>query len=252
MKQEHATSNAAATTNDLWTHLRSAANALKAEDDTFACWLEDTILNAAHVCDAMARLIGQKLQTAHFPAAVFRDAYASLYIHDADLPRKIAHDMQTVLINDPAAHNPLRPFLFFKGFHALQCHRLAHDLWHHGRQPLALFVQNRVSDLFGVDIHPAARIGSGIMFDHATGIVIGETAIVEDEVLFWHGVTLGGRAFAPEDRHPKVRKGAQLGAGSTILGNIEIGAGAKIAAGSIVVKSVPAGATATGSAATIL
>lgn len=249
MKQEHAISPAP---SDLWTSLRSAANALKEEDAAFACWLDDTILDAANVCDAMARLIAQKLQTPHFPAAVFRDAYASLCIRDAELPRKIAHDLQIVLDNDPAAHNALRPFLFFKGFHALQCHRLAHDLWHHGRQPLALFVQNRVSDLFGVDIHPAARIGSGIMFDHATGIVIGETAVVEDEVLFWHGVTLGGRAFAPEDRHPKVRKGAQIGAGATILGNIEIGAGAKIAAGSIVVKSVPAGATAAGTPAKII
>lgn len=252
MKQEHATFDAAAATNDLWTSLRGAANALKAEDETFAPWLDDTILQAAHIGDAMARLLAQKLQTPHFPAAVFRDAYAALCIRDTDLPRKIAHDIQTVLHNDPAAHNALRPFLFFKGFHALQCHRLAHDLWHHGRQPLALFVQNRVSDLFGVDIHPAARIGSGIMFDHATGIVIGETAVVEDEVLFWHGVTLGGRAFAPEDRHPKVRKGAQIGSSATILGNIEIGAGAKIAAGSIVVKSVPAGATAAGTPAKII
>lgn len=250
MKQEHAISPAAP--QDLWPALRSAAEKLREADAAFAPWLDETILGAAHACDALARLLAQKLQTPHFPAAVFRDAYAALMIRDADLPRKIAHDLRTVLDNDPAACDALRPFLFFKGFHALQCHRLAHDLWHHGRRPLALLVQNRVSDLFGVDVHPAARIGSGIMFDHATGIVIGETAVVEDEVLFWHGVTLGGRAFAPEDRHPKVRKGAQLGAGATILGNIEIGAGAKIAAGSVVVKSVPAGATAAGTPAQII
>lgn len=250
MKQEHAPSPAAP--QDLWLSLRSAAEKLSADDAVFAPWLSETILDAAHPCDALGRVLAQKLQTPHFPAAVFRDAYAAMTIRDADLPRKIAHDLQTVLDNDPAACNALRPFLFFKGFHALQSHRLAHDLWHHGRRPLALLVQNRVSDLFAVDIHPAARIGSGIMFDHATGIVIGETAVVEDDVLFWHGVTLGGRAFAPEDRHPKVRKGAQIGAGATILGNIEIGAGAKIAAGSIVVKSVPAGATAAGTPAKIL
>ncbi|MFN7114146.1 MAG: serine O-acetyltransferase [Alphaproteobacteria bacterium] len=250
MKQEQALSPAAP--QDLWPALRSAAEKLCADDASFAPWLQETILDAAHVGDALGRLLSQKLQTLHFPAATFRDAYAALVIRDADLPRKIAHDLQTVLHNDPAACDALRPFLFFKGFHALQCHRLAHDLWHHGRRPLALLVQNRVSDLFAVDIHPAARIGSGIMLDHATGIVIGETAMVEDEVLFWHGVTLGGRAFAPEDRHPKVRKGAQIGAGATILGNIEIGAGAKIAAGSIVVKSVPAGATAAGIPAKII
>ena len=146
----------------------------------------------------------------------------------------------------------LCPFLLFKGFHALQSYRLAHYLWTHERKPLALYVQNRVSDLFGVDIHPGARIGCGIMMDHATGIVIGETAVVEDDVLFWHGVTLGGRDFAPNDRHPKIRKGAALGAGSTLLGNIEIGAGAKIAAGSIVVKDVPAGATVAGEPAKLL
>lgn len=249
MKQEPIQSPAPLTAENLWTHLRSAAKALAAADESFSPWLEETILSAAHVGDALGRLLSQKLHTPHFPAAVFRDAYAALLLRDQNLTAKIAHDLQVVLDNDPAAHDPLRPFLFFKGFHALQCHRLAHDLWHHGRQPLALFVQNRVSDLFAVDIHPAARIGSGIMFDHATGIVIGETAVVEDDVLFWHGVTLGGRAFAPEDRHPKVRKGAQLGAGATILGNIEIGAGAKIAAGSIVVKSVTAGATVAGTPA---
>jgi serine O-acetyltransferase len=250
MKQEHAPSPSAP--QDLWPALRSAAEKLCADDALFAPWLNETILDAAHPCDALSRLLAQKLQTPHFPATAFRDAYAEMTIRDADLPRKIAHDLQTVLDNDPAACDALRPFLFFKGFHALQSHRLAHDLWHHGRPALALFVQNRVSDLFGVDIHPAARIGSGIMFDHATGIVIGETAVVEDEVLFWHGVTLGGRAFAAEDRHPKVRKGAQIGAGATILGNIEIGAGAKIAAGSVVVKSIPAGATAAGTPAKIL
>src|SRR5690606_22147358 len=113
-------------------------------------------------------------------------------------------------------------------FHALQSYRLAHFLWRADRRPLALYVQNRVSDLFGVDIHPAARIGAGIMMDHATGIVIGETAVVEDDVLMWHGVTLGGRDFAPKDRHPKIRRGVIIGAGATILGNVEIGAGAKI------------------------
>ncbi|HCS23364.1 MAG TPA: serine O-acetyltransferase [Alphaproteobacteria bacterium] len=252
MKQEQAPLSSQ-TPQTLWVSLRSAAEKLAGEDAVFAPFLTDTILSAAHLGDAMGRLLSQKLQTPHFPAPVFRDAYAALWLRGADaLGGKIVRDMQTVLANDPAAHDALRPFLFFKGFHALQCHRLAHDLWHHGRQPLALLVQNRVSDLFGVDIHPAARIGCGIMFDHATGIVIGETAVVEDDVLFWHGVTLGGRAFAPEDRHPKVRQGAQIGAGATILGNIEIGAGAKIAAGSVVVKSVPAGATAAGTPARVI
>lgn len=250
MNKEHVIS--AAAPQDLWPTLRAAAEKLKNTDPAFAPWLDEMILDAPGAVAALGRLLSDKLQTPHFPAAVFRDAWESFAAHDAELPRKLAHDIRIVLDNDPAAHDALRPFLFFKGFHALQSYRLAHDLWHHGRQPLALLVQNRVSDLFGVDIHPAARIGSGIMFDHATGIVIGETAVVEDEVLFWHGVTLGGRALAPEDRHPKVRRGAQIGAGALVLGNIEIGAEAKIAAGSVVVKSVPAGATVAGTPAKVV
>lgn len=245
MKQEHA-HTPPDQPDELWMSLRSAAEKLATDDAAFAPWLDETILAAPTLGDALGRLLAQKLATAHFAPPVFRDAFAALCLRDRALPHKIMRDLQAVLRNDPAAQNPLCPFLFFKGFHALQSYRLAHDLWHHGRKPMALLVQNRMSDVFGVDIHPAARIGSGIMFDHATGIVIGETAVVEDDVLFWHGVTLGGRAFDAIDRHPKVRTGAQIGAGTTILGNIEIGAGAKIAAGSVVVKSVPAGTTVAG------
>ena len=131
------------------------------------------------------------------------------------------------------------PFLFFKGFHALQAYRLAHWLWNEKRRHLALYLQTRVSDLFAVDIHPAARIGSGIMMDHATGIVIGETAVVEDNVSMLHAVTLGGTGKEAGDRHPKIRTGVLIGAGAKILGNIEIGKGARVAAGSVVLQNVP-------------
>ncbi|MBI3441522.1 MAG: serine O-acetyltransferase, partial [Proteobacteria bacterium] len=155
-------------------------------------------------------------------------------------------------MHDPAAHDVLTPFLFFKGFHALQSYRVAHWLWGQKRNHLALYLQNRISDLFSVDVHPAAKIGSGVMMDHATGIVIGETAVVEDDVLFWHGVTLGSKTMIGGDRHPKVRKGAHLGANSTILGLIEIGAGARVAAGSTVIGNVPAGVTVAGIPAQIV
>lgn len=229
-----------------WPSLRAAAETLRRADDTFAAMLDDVILGAETMTAALGRLLAVKLTDKYLSPKTLETLYAGFAAADATLNDKILRDLDTILNNDPAAHDVLRPFLFFKGFHALQSYRLAHHLWHRNRQPMALYLQNRMSDLFAVDIHPAAQIGSGIMFDHATGIVIGETAVVEDDVLFWHGVTLGGRAPMPTDRHPKIRQGAQLGAGATILGNIEIGAGAKIAAGSTVVHDVPAGATVAG------
>jgi serine O-acetyltransferase len=153
---------------------------------------------------------------------------------------------------DPACTSPLDPLLWFKGYHALQTSRVAHWLWLQGRKTLAHFLQSRASALFGVDIHPNARIGKGIFIDHGTGVVIGETAVVEDGVSMLHGVTLGGTGKERGDRHPKVRRGVLLGAGAKVLGNIEIGACAKIAAGSVVLAPVPAGCTAAGVPARII
>jgi serine O-acetyltransferase len=146
----------------------------------------------------------------------------------------------------------LAPFLNFKGFHALQAYRIAHWLWNQQRQLLAVHLQNRISEVFGVDIHPAARVGSGILFDHATGIVIGETAVIEDNVSMLHGVTLGGTGKEIGDRHPKIRQGVLIGAGASILGNIEIGAGAKVAASSVVLDPVPPHCTVAGVPARIV
>jgi serine O-acetyltransferase len=136
--------------------------------------------------------------------------------------------------------------LFFKGFQALQSYRVSHYFWMQGRETLALYLQSRIAQTFAVDIHPAARVGAGIMLDHGTGLVIGETAVVEDDVSMLHEVTLGGTGKERGDRHPKVRAGVLIGAGAKILGNIEIGAGARIGAGSVVLHAVPAGCTAAG------
>jgi serine O-acetyltransferase len=136
--------------------------------------------------------------------------------------------------------------LYFKGFAAIQAHRLAHWLWTHMRRDFALYVQSRASLVYGADIHPAARIGRGLLFDHATGIVIGETAVIDDDVSILQGVTLGGTGKEVGDRHPKIRKGVMIGAGATVLGNIVIGAGARVAAGSVVLRDVPAGKTVAG------
>ena len=147
---------------------------------------------------------------------------------------------------DPACRGYLQPFLFFKGFIALQTYRIGHWLWVNDRQALALYLQSRISELFQVDIHPAAVIGSGVFLDHGTGIVIGETAVVGDAVSMLHGVTLGGTGAERGDRHPKIGKGVLLGAGAKVLGNIHVGDYAKVASGSVVLKEVPAGCTAAG------
>lgn len=244
MKQEHTPPDPASSSR--WPDLLSAAEACAEKEPLLSKLVTETILTAADLPQATARLLARKLADQYLTEEIILQLFKTFSSETPMLDHLISRDFDGILAHDPAATSVLCPFLFFKGFHALQSYRLAHYLWTHERKPLALYVQNRVSDLFGVDIHPGARIGCGIMMDHATGIVIGETAVVEDDVLFWHGVTLGGRDFAPNDRHPKIRKGAALGAGSTLLGNIEIGAGAKIAAGSIVVKDVPAGATVAG------
>lgn len=153
---------------------------------------------------------------------------------------------------DPACTRYFQPLLFFKGFQALQAHRLAHHLWQNGRKTLAVALQSQISEMFHVDIHPAARVGTGILIDHATGVVIGETAVVGDNVSILHQVTLGGTGSAGGDRHPKIGNGVLIGAGVTILGNISVGNNAKIGAGSVVVLDVPAGTTAVGVPARIV
>jgi serine O-acetyltransferase len=159
---------------------------------------------------------------------------------------KAEADLRAVFERDPACKGYLQPFLYFKGFLALQTYRVGHWLYANGRQPLAHYLQSRVSELFQVDINPAATIGSGVFFDHGTGIVIGETAVVGDDVSMLHGVTLGGTGAQRGDRHPKVGKGVLLGANASVLGNISIGDYAKIASGSVVLKDVPANCTAAG------
>jgi serine O-acetyltransferase len=175
-----------------------------------------------------------------------REIFQEAFMADTKIGASVRADLSAVFERDPACHSYVQAFLFFKGFHALQCYRIAHWLWLHGRKPMALFFQNRVSDLFAVDIHPAARIGRGIMMDHATGIVIGETALVEDDVSMLHGVTLGGTGKEEGDRHPKIRRGVLLSAGAKVLGNIEVGEYSRVGAGSLVLKPVPPHCTVAG------
>lgn len=236
----------------IWLSLRSEAETLQAADPILTGLLQKVILQEKTFSQALARLISDKLATVDMGAAALYDLCLTAHQAVPSMVTDACHDMIAIRNNDPAAHDMVTPFLFFKGFHAIQAHRVSHWLWGQGRRHLALYLQNRISDLFGVDIHPAAQIGHGVMMDHATGIVIGETAVVEDDVLFWHGVTLGGKGTFGGDRHPKIRRGVLLGAGSTILGNVEIGAGTRVAASSVVLTTVPAGVTVAGIPAQIV
>ncbi len=175
-----------------------------------------------------------------------REIVQKAYSQDHALVEAAEADLQAVYERDPAAKGYLQAFMFFKGFLSLQVYRIANRMWSEGRVTLAHLLQSRVSELFQIDIHPAARIGKGIFFDHGTGIVIGETAVVGDDVSMLHGVTLGGTGAQRGDRHPKIGHGVLLGAGAKVLGNITVGDHAKIASGSVVLKPVPAHCTAAG------
>nr|WP_025828597.1 serine O-acetyltransferase [Acetobacter persici] len=207
------------------------------------------IRSHADFASALAALLGRKLGD----RSVAADALAELVKESFDAQPEIvcaaAADMVAIRERDPACPDYVTPFLFFKGFHAVQSYRVAHWLWRAGRRHLALHLQSRGSELFGVDIHPAARLGRRILFDHGTGIVVGETSIIEDDVSILQEVTLGGTGKHSGDRHPKVRRGVLIGAGAKVLGNIEVGEGAKIGAGSIVLEAVPPFTTVVGNPA---
>ncbi|MDE2337409.1 MAG: serine O-acetyltransferase [Alphaproteobacteria bacterium] len=235
---------------DIWPQIRAEARIVAEKEPALAAFVRNSILSEEGLLPALAKILSAHLATPDVPADALHGVFSGIYRAAPELADAAARDLVSTLQNDPAAHEPATPFLFFKGYHALQASRVARRLWNGGRRHLALHLQNRMSELFGVDIHPAAAIGCGVMFDHATGIVIGETAVIEDDVLLWHGVTLGSKGpKATGDRHPKVRKGARLGAHVTILGPVEVGADARVAAGSVVMEDVAAGATVSGNPA---
>jgi serine O-acetyltransferase len=230
----------------VWGELRREAKAVAAQEPALASILDAVILSHDSLAEALpfqiARKLGDEVLTPISLREVCAEAYAStpLFVERANA------DMRAVFERDPACRGYLQPFLFYKGFMALQAHRVAHWLWGEGRETLAFYLQSRMSEQFQVDIHPAAKIGSGVFVDHATGITIGETAVVGDDVSMLHAVTLGGTGAERGDRHPKIGKGVLLGAGAKVLGNIVIGDYAKIASGSVVLKPVPPHCTAAG------
>lgn len=200
----------------------------------------------------MSSVLAHKLCSDHLPREELSELIETAFRADAGIGHALRADLLAVKERDPACKGLLSPLLLFKGFQAIQAHRVAHWLWHQRREALALLLQSRTSEALSVDIHPATRFGRGIMIDHGTGVVIGETVVVEDDVSMLQGVTLGGTGKETGDRHPKIRRGVLIGAGAKILGNIEIGEGARIGAGSVVLSSVPPHCTAAGVPARLL
>jgi serine O-acetyltransferase len=226
-------------TNDsLWNSICEEAKILSKSEPILASFYHAIILNHQNFASAISFHLANKLDSPALPAMMIREVFEQAMAADQQIEEAMKADIIAHRERDPACKNLCMPFLFFKGYHALQSWRIAHWLWQQGRRSLALFFQNQISQVFDVDIHPGASIGKSVMIDHATGVVIGETAVVEDQVSMLHGVTLGGSGCAKTDRHPKIRQGVLIGVGAKILGPIEVGKGAKIGAGSLVLENV--------------
>lgn len=236
----------------VWTEIRNQADRQVAAEPMLASFLHATVLNHDRIEDAISFHLAGKLGAGSLSPMQLREVMDDAMRSDQGISRAVCADILAVRERDPAVNCCLVPLLYLKGVHALIAHRIGHWLWHQNRRMLALHLQNRVSEIFAVDIHPAARIGSGILMDHATSIVIGETAVVEDNVSLLHEVTLGGTGKETGDRHPKVRRGVLIGAGAKILGRVEIGEGAKVGAGSVVLNDVAAHCTVAGVPAVVV
>jgi serine O-acetyltransferase len=229
-----------------WDQIASEARQETEREPMLVSFLFASVLRHRKLEDALSAILAIKLHTPDLPTILVRDLVSEVLAAELSIGASIRADLLAARTRDPAALGYLQPFLYYKGFHALQAYRVAHWLWENGRRALAAHFQSRISEAFGVDVHPAARIGSGVLIDHGTSVVIGETAVIEDHVSLLHEVTLGGTGKEAGDRHPKVRRGVLIGAGAKILGNIEIGTGAKVGAGSVVLRDVPPHTTVAG------
>jgi serine O-acetyltransferase len=222
-----------------WGEIRHEASEIVAREPALKALLHETVLDRKSFAECLTYRLSRKLVNHATSVHVLHDVFIAAFLHEPMILQQVASDMNAVCERDPACPDALTPLLYFKGFQALVCYRVAHHLWQHERNELALYLQSLISETFSVDIHPAAQIGCGILLDHATGFVAGETTVIENNVSILHAVTLGGTGKERGDRHPKVRSGVLLGAGAKILGNVEIGEGAKVGAGSVVLKDVP-------------
>jgi serine O-acetyltransferase len=234
------------TQTGVWSQLRVEAMQAAAEEPLLASFLHATILHHEKMEDALSYHLAAKLGGPDMNPLQLREVAHEAFAEDKSIVAQAERDMRAVRERDAACRSYLQPFLYFKGYLGLQAYRVGHWLWKRERDILAYHLQSRISELFSIDIHPAARLGGGIFIDHAHAIVIGETAVVEDDVSMLHSVTLGGTGKERGDRHPKIRRGVLLAAGSKVLGNIEVGEQARVAAGSVVLKSVPPRCTVAG------
>jgi serine O-acetyltransferase len=236
----------------VWARLRGEAEEVVRHEPELATFIYSTILHHDTLEAAVVHRVTERLDSSAVSAELIRQAYGDALESEPSLGTAFRADIVATVDRDPASNRFLEPVLYFKGFHAIQAHRLAHWLWRKGRKDFAYYLQSQSSAVFQVDINPAVPIGRGIFLDHATGLVVGETAVIEDDVSILQDVTLGGTGKEAGDRHPKIRHGVLIGAGAKILGNIEIGHCARIAAGSVVLKAVPHNTTVAGVPAKVI
>ncbi|MGB4101319.1 MAG: serine O-acetyltransferase [Alphaproteobacteria bacterium] len=232
--------------SEYWPRLRQEAEQAARAEPAMRALFHDHILAHQTLPDGLAHFLDRKLTGPGVAPDTIKAAVQDAFRATPTLEQTLLHDLNAVTMRDPACQTLLQPFLFFKGFAALQAHRTAHWLWNQDRAVLAYYIQSRCSELFQVDIHPAARLGHGLFLDHATDIVIGETSVIGNNVSILQGVTLGGNGKDRGDRHPKIKDGVLIGAGAKVLGNITIGEEVLIAAGSVVLKNVPPHVTVAG------
>jgi len=230
----------------IWDSIRKEAEYAAQKDPLLAAFLYSTVLNQGSLEEAVIHRVCERLDHPELQANLLRQSFFEMLADWTDWSAVLRVDLQAVYDRDPACDRFIEPVLYFKGFHAIQTHRLANWLWTRGRIDFALYLQSRSSEIFQTDIHPASGMGRGIFLDHATGLVVGRTAVIGDNVSILHGVTLGGSGKETGDRHPKIRNGVMLGAGAKVLGNIEIGHCSRVAAGSVVLQAVPPNSTVAG------
>lgn len=240
------------TCDPIWAALRAEAERVIADEPALGGFVFATVLSHQTLEKAVVHRLAQRHNHSDVDAGLISRTFEDVLAAAPDLGHAFRADLAAVYDRDPACHRYIEPLLFFKGFHALVTHRFAHELWRAGRRDFALYLQSQSARDFAVDIHPAVRIGKGILLDHGTGVVIGETATIGDNVSILQSVTLGGNGKEEGDRHPKIGDNVLLAAGSKVLGNIRVGNGAKVAAGSVVLKEVPPHKTVAGVPAKIV
>lgn len=230
----------------IWADVRREAEEAMRAEPALGGFIFASVLSHDRLEDAVCHRLAQRLNHSDVDAGLIGQMFQDVLSRRSELGQAFRADLAAVFDRDPACSRYMEPLLYFKGFHALVTYRFSHELWKEGRRDFALYLQSQSSRIFAVDIHPAARIGMGIMFDHGTGIVIGETAAVGDNTSLLHGVTLGGSGKESGDRHPKIGASVMIGAGAKVLGNITVGNCSRVAAGSVVLKDVPPNTTVAG------